>query len=150
MVVNSVRLGQGRKKKQWAATVNSAGIRARFVTTDSGWACGSKHAPLASCRRRPAVPSWVRTGPKQPPPWWSLCPPAAHLSDSPLRPLSACCCSWCWRAPCSPLRATRSRFIGTAWSCVSGRTALGLGCGASSPTSRSTWRWQVSRSWQVS
>lgn len=93
------------------------------------------------------VPSWVLTGREDP--WWPRRYPAAHLSDSlPWPPPS---CSWCRWPPWSPPKATRSRFTGTVWSSVSAPTAPELSCGASSPPSRSTWRWQVSclSRWQV-
>ncbi len=99
------------------------------------------------CRCGPAVPSWVLTG-RDPPPWPQRYR-AAHLSHSPLWPLSSC--FWRLWPLYSPLRATRSRFTGTVWSNVSGPTAPELGYGAFSPPSRSTWRWQVSCfcCWQV-
>lgn len=98
--------------------------------------CGSHR-----CSCRPAVPSWVLTGRDRPP--WPQRYPAAHLSNSSLWPLSSCS-SYRWPL-CSPLKATRSRFTETVWSNVSGPTAPGLGYGAFSLPSRSTWRWQVSR-----
>lgn len=99
------------------------------------------------CRCRLEVPLWVLRG--QDPPPWPQRYPAAHLSDSPSRPLSSC--SWCRWPLYSPLKATKNRCTANVWSSVSGPTALEPVCGAFSLPSRSTWRWQVSyrRWWQV-
>lgn len=101
--------------------------------------CGSHR-----CRCRPDVPLWVLRGQEDSPPWPQRYP-AAHLSDSPLRPLSYC--SWCRWPLYSPLKATRSRFTATVWSNVSEPTVPERGYGAISLPSRSTWRWQVSCCW---
>lgn len=123
--------------KHWTETEQ---LFIRSVPSDSAWAsvkC-SPLAPLSRCH--PAVPSWVLAGPNPPP--WPQRSPAAHLSDSACLSLSSSC--WCRWPLCSPPKGTRSRCTGTALSCVSGRTAPAPGCWASSPGSRSTWRWQVS------
>lgn len=92
-------------------------FQAWFVRTNWGW-------PRGDARCRPVVPSWILTGPEEPP-WPLWFHSAAHLSHSPLWSPSSC--SWCRWPLCNPLKATRSRFTETVWSSVSAQTAPELG-----------------------